>query len=196
MQLASYVGGAGGLAAVALLALVGALRLAGRPAAPRDLPVLGLGLFFLALTQYPFPDPARMTCPMPMTAPRVDLFHTLHWVGYFAHRHPDRLLTEPASLAVAMNYLLCAAIGLAAAAQGRIGWRGAGAWALGLPLAVELTQLTGSWGIFPCAYRQFDVDDIVLNGLGLISGYGVGRRIWPRIWRRSGAAQPAETPRS
>ena len=29
-----------------------------------------------------------------------------------------------------------------------------------LSLAIELTQLSGFWGIYPCSYRQFDVDDL------------------------------------
>ena len=38
-------------------------------------------------------------------------------------------------------------------------------------LVLELTQLTGLWGWAPCAYRQFDVDDIILNATGFVSGW-------------------------
>ena len=37
-------------------------------------------------------------------------------------------------------------------------------------LAVELTQLTGVWGLFPCAYRVFDTGDLVSNTLGAVLG--------------------------
>ena len=37
-------------------------------------------------------------------------------------------------------------------------------------LFIELTQFTGVWGIYPCAYRVFDVDDLVTNTLGALAG--------------------------
>ncbi|KAB1647335.1 VanZ family protein [Pseudoclavibacter sp. CFCC 14310] len=41
---------------------------------------------------------------------------------------------------------------------------------LGVSLLIELTQLTGVWGLYPCAYRVFDVDDLTTNTLGAIIG--------------------------
>ena len=41
-----------------------------------------------------------------------------------------------------------------------------------LSLAIELTQLSGFWGIYPCSYRQFDVDDLLTNTLGALVAYG------------------------
>lgn len=41
-------------------------------------------------------------------------------------------------------------------------------------LLIETTQLTGIWGIYPCAYRLFDVDDLITNTLGGILGYAMG----------------------
>lgn len=40
----------------------------------------------------------------------------------------------------------------------------------GTSLAIELTQLTGNWGLSPCQYRYFDVDDLMLNTFGTIVG--------------------------
>lgn len=37
-------------------------------------------------------------------------------------------------------------------------------------LLIELTQLTGVWGIYPCPYRLFDVDDLIANTLGAAIG--------------------------
>jgi glycopeptide antibiotics resistance protein len=37
-------------------------------------------------------------------------------------------------------------------------------------LAVELTQLTAVWGLFPCSWRTFDVDDLWSNTLGALVG--------------------------
>ncbi|MDD2972014.1 MAG: VanZ family protein [Lachnospiraceae bacterium] len=40
-----------------------------------------------------------------------------------------------------------------------------------LSLFFELTQLTGLYGIYPRAYRLFDVDDLMLNTMGGIIGF-------------------------
>lgn len=48
-------------------------------------------------------------------------------------------------------------------------------WALligfGTSLAIELTQVTAVWGLFPCNYRLFDVDDLLANTLGAVIGF-------------------------
>ncbi|MGI3783989.1 MAG: VanZ family protein, partial [Janthinobacterium lividum] len=45
---------------------------------------------------------------------------------------------------------------------------------LGVSLLIELTQLTGVWALFPCAYRLFDVDDLTANTAGALIGAGLG----------------------
>lgn len=40
-----------------------------------------------------------------------------------------------------------------------------------LSLFFELTQLTGLYGIYPRGYRLFDVDDLMINTLGGLTGY-------------------------
>ncbi|MGI6544869.1 MAG: VanZ family protein [Fastidiosipilaceae bacterium] len=42
-----------------------------------------------------------------------------------------------------------------------------------LSLFFELTQLTGVYGIYPRAFRLFDVDDLMLNTLGGLLGYAL-----------------------
>lgn len=42
-----------------------------------------------------------------------------------------------------------------------------------LSLFFELTQLTGLYGIYPRAYRLFDVDDLILNTTGAMIGYSI-----------------------
>ena len=51
-----------------------------------------------------------------------------------------------------------------------------------LSLVIELTQLSGLLGLYPCSYRQFDVDDLLTNTLGAVAGYGIAKlcdRRWP-----------------
>lgn len=38
-------------------------------------------------------------------------------------------------------------------------------------LLLEMTQLTGIWGLIGCAHRTFDVDDIILNSSGFLAGW-------------------------
>jgi glycopeptide antibiotics resistance protein len=56
-----------------------------------------------------------------------------------------------------------------------------------LSLSVESTQLTGTWGLYPCAYRKFDVDDLILNTLGVALGFVLVRR-----WRGRTVAGPRQ----
>jgi hypothetical protein len=74
--------------------------------------------------------------------------------------------------------------------------RGLGATALvgfGVSLTIELTQLTGTWFVFPCPYRIFDVADLLANTLGTLIG-GVLTPVVRRLpWQYSGI--PAATPR-
>ena len=42
-----------------------------------------------------------------------------------------------------------------------------------LSLFFELTQLTGLYGIYPRAYRLFDIDDLIINTLGGLLGYAI-----------------------
>ena len=37
---------------------------------------------------------------------------------------------------------------------------------VGISLFIELTQLTGDWGLYPCAYRFFSTADVITNTIG------------------------------
>jgi glycopeptide antibiotics resistance protein/uncharacterized RDD family membrane protein YckC len=41
----------------------------------------------------------------------------------------------------------------------------------GVSLLFELTQLTGLWFVYPCPYRLFSVDDMILNTTGVLIGW-------------------------
>lgn len=56
-----------------------------------------------------------------------------------------------------------------------------------LSLTVEFTQLTGDWGLYPCPYRLFDVDDLLTNTTGTVIGWGLAfplMRVLPAAWPR------------
>ena len=55
-------------------------------------------------------------------------------------------------------------------------------------LLVELTQLTGDWFLYPCAYRLFDVDDLLANTAGAV----VGTVLAPLVGLLAGSRDPVD----
>lgn len=161
--------------ALSLAALLAA-RLLGRFPGWRVLPLLFTTLTFVFLTQHPFPAPGQLDCPVPTAAAQLRLFN--FWPS-LARLHdqgagPADWLRDRTVAATAMNFLVCGVIGAVLARHtGRLA--AALGFGAGLTLAVELTQLTGIWGLYPCAYRQFNVDDLMLNALGVVAGFLLAR---------------------
>ncbi len=60
---------------------------------------------------------------------------------------------------------------------------------LGVSLLIELTQLTGNWGLYPCAYRYFSTSDLIANSVGA----GIGALAAPLLLLVPGQA-PASDP--
>lgn len=176
-----YLGGAAVYALIAGLAVVLALRLAGRPPGRSGMALVGLTLFFVFLALHPFPDPARLDCSRGGMAPQftpfdflADFRRVIRSGGGFSAWLGDVMVAS--SL---MNFALCAAIGLALAGVTRR-WLVALVFAPALSLGIELTQLTGLWGVYDCAWRQFDVDDLILNISGVLSGFALRRALGRR----------------
>ena len=161
-------------------ALVGAgpaalARLAGRPALVaafrrRVLPAFtAFVLVFLAL--HPFPNAVIMTCPQADTQAQLrPLGFGARYLEMVRNDVPPlarlRDLTISSSI---MNLVVCMGFGSALA------WAGfrplaATCAGLALSLSVETAQLTALFGIYPCPYRQFDVDDLILNTAGTLLG--------------------------
>ena len=83
---------------------------------------------------------------------------------------PLALLREPAFLQIVLNVLLFVPLGYFVRVILHRGVVVATGLGLGLSLLVELTQKTGVWHLYDCAYRLFDVDDLIVNTLGATVG--------------------------
>ncbi|MDZ5607563.1 VanZ family protein [Bacillus pseudomycoides] len=81
------------------------------------------------------------------------------------------LLKESAFLQVAFNALLTIPFGIYLRYYFRLGFLQTIFFSFCLSLFFEVTQVTGLYGIYNCAYRLFDIDDLFLNTLGGAVGY-------------------------
>lgn len=152
----------------------------------RQLLTLTLALFFLTLTQYPLPDPATLDCTDGGVAPILRPFETLAHVQRMVvwnRNDPDAVtwatwIGSKVLQAAAMNLVLCAAIGAAMVRhlQARRPRLVAFGVAVLLSCGAELAQLTGLFGLYPCAWRTFEVDDLILNIGGLMAGFTLMKR--------------------
>ncbi len=97
------------------------------------------------------------------------------------------LLRNTALLQVSFNVLLFVPLGMLARHLFRRRVITATALGPGVSIIVECTQLTGDWFLYPCAYRLFDVDDLLANSVGAL----VGAIIAPVL--RLVPGQPAES---
>lgn len=199
----------GGFATISVLILVTLGLVTGRRVTLQFAALSFATLFFLGLTQLPLPDREMLQtqCPVLGAQPNWIPFYTgaemlrglsrhlahPHWLPFesfslgpravasqlaWRARHPE--FFGGWGLPALMNLVLCLPIGaLLFPYVSRLRW--ALFAGLTLSLAVELTQLTGTWGLYPCAYRKFDADDLLMNTLGLVLGFLVAR--W---WRRGG----------
>lgn len=105
-----------------------------------------------------------------------------------------RYLTDPAVLQVALNVLLFLPLGFLLRVLGGRGILTAGLAGLVVSGLIETTQLTGVWGIFPCAYRVFDVDDLIANTSGALLGSLLALTV-PAQHRGAQRSPDAEHPR-
>ena len=125
-----------------------------------------LGL--VAFTLYPMPDDPQAFC-------------AAHVGDYAPQLNPLQFVTDLQDgglygmLQLVMNIVLFLPLGFVLTRWLRWRW-----WAV-LPagflvsLLIESSQLTGFWGLYPCAYRQFDVNDLMTNTLGALVGFGIAK---------------------
>lgn len=186
-----FFGTALAYAALSAAALWAGARVLGLPEPLRrvGLPAFsGLVLVFLAL--HPFPDAATMTCPQPGTEPWLTPLRFLNRAVHLVASGVSlpAMARDLTVVSAIMNFVVCAGFGLMLA---RAGMSVAAATVLGfaLSLGVETAQITGLFGLYPCAYRQFDVDDLILNTSGTLAGAAAGAAAFGWGRRRAGTGR-------
>lgn len=125
-------------------------------------------IYFMAIWTYtllPLPDPDAMSC----AGTNLELFAFVDDLRVAASRSMTAL-TDPAALQLLLNVLLFVPLGFFVRVLGGRGVVVAALTGLGVSAFIEFTQLTGVWGLYPCAYRVFDVDDLLTNTLGAVIG--------------------------
>lgn len=180
MPLHLYVGWAIVWAAIGTALLGGIGQALGRRSTAHLLPTAFAILFFVALTQLPLPEREALSlaCPLPDIRPNWVPFKVVGRIRHAWEVRPDFFypFRHDPLLPAIMNLLLCGLIG-ALLSRHALRWRSAVGLGFALSLTVELTQLTGTWGFYPCAHRTFDVDDLILNTLGVALGFMAARRL-------------------
>ena len=152
-------------------------RFAGGPAVL--LAVAGLvGCSLVAFTLFPLPAEDALRCdkgPLPAywqldpTTPFREIAAVASSSGWLA------ALTSRETLQVSMNVVFFVPLGVLAGYRAGLGLGRTLALGFVVSLAIELTQGTGLWGIYPCPYRLLATDDLAMNTLGAGVGWLVGR---------------------
>lgn len=152
---------------------------------------IGIYLFFLFLTLviglvfFPFPDLTPRFCEVQshITHWRIIPFQFLHDINKFSlDNHLSGIfwiLKNQAFYQVFFNFLLLLPLGLFGTIVFRWSFKKNLAFGLLTSFCFEILQGSALFWIFACAYRFFDVDDIMLNMSGMIFGY-----ILARPWRK------------
>jgi hypothetical protein len=163
---------------------------------PGDLSVLlGAAVYGVSLWTYtllPLPDVGDYTCQHAQTrlmAFADDIRRAAEHAGYAGLGTPGELLRNRAFLQVVLNVVLFLPFGPFVRMITHRGVVVATGLGLAVSLLIEVTQLTGVWGVYPCAYRLFDVDDLLTNTLGAFTGAVVSYPYAARRRRRTGTAR-------
>ena len=137
-------------------------------------------------TVLPLPDPAAIRCAgsnTDVTALAADVREALVRAGAAD--------TDAALWPLLLNVLLFVPLGFLLRVLADRGVVAAVVVGFAVSAFVEVTQLTGVWSLYPCAYRMFDMDDLLTNTLGAVLGSLLALAV-PRRLRASlpGADEP------
>lgn len=142
-------------------------RRAGTMSAGTLLTYIAVLVYFFAIwvfTLLPLPDPDTLQC----AGRNLRITEFIDDIRGAAERgHP---LTDPAVLQLVFNVALFVPLGFFVRFVGHRGVVVAFLVGLCVSVFIEFTQGTGVWGLYPCAYRVFDVDDMLTNTTGAVVG--------------------------
>jgi len=96
------------------------------------------------------------------------------------------IFRQGAFLPAAFNFLLLFPLGVYMSYffSDRSYWKRALFIGFAVSLFFEVTQITGLYGLYNCPYRMFNVDDLLLNSLGSLTGFLLGPAILSFFPRR------------
>lgn len=137
--------------------------------ARRALLTAAMAVYSTALWTYtllPLPDSGEYVCAGRQTDP----LRFIDDVARFPHASVSELISNTAAQQVVFNVLLFVPLGVFVRLLARRGFVIATALGFAVSLLIETTQTTGIWGVYPCAYRLFDVDDLIANTSGAFVG--------------------------
>lgn len=133
-------------------------------------------VYALALVAYvllPLPEVGPDFCQVYGVDPQLRPFQFVADTIREGAETPAALVTNPALLGVGFNIMLFVPLGALFRHLTNHSIATTTAVGAALSLLVELTQQTGVWSLFPCAYRIFDVDDLITNTTGALIGAAV-----------------------
>ncbi len=144
-------------------------------------------------TLLPLPDPDDLVCQGRNLQPGQFLRDL---VGVWSEHAGSwrALVLDPVVLQLVLNVALFVPLGFFVRWLGGRGALLAGMAGLAVSGLIELTQLTGVWGLYDCAYRVFDVDDLLMNTAGAVIGSLLGLVV-PRRLRGLDRSPDADRPR-
>lgn len=132
------------------------------------------GTALLAYTFLPLPDRSPAWCDANSVRPNLRPFQFVSDIA----RQTDGLsligtLSSFPVLQVAFNVLLFVPLGVIVRRYFHRSALATIAVGFATSLLIEVTQYTGLWFIYPCAYRVADVDDLLVNTLGTVLGVAI-----------------------
>jgi glycopeptide antibiotics resistance protein len=131
-----------------------------------------LYVFALAFfTLYPLPDNPAQYCATHHLYPQVNPLQFLSDL---------RESGKTAVLQIGMNVAFFVPLGFILKRLFRWNWYSIVPLGFLVSFLIESAQGTGLFGLFPCAYRLFDVDDLIWNTSGAIIGLWIAN-LWNRI---------------
>ncbi|MER8027172.1 VanZ family protein [Glutamicibacter protophormiae] len=129
----------------------------------------GFGLF--SYTMLPLPATRDAFCRPGVAVAQLEPAHFLaDFANVYAQLGLRGFATSFTLWQVLFNIILFMPLGILAVRWLRGNVFTAMVLGLAASLAIELTQYTGIWGLYTCAYRVADVDDLIVNTFGALLG--------------------------